>query len=121
MSAVLTVDAAASGLVVPAGTIVRGVVRQATAFSWSTPQAVLWLDFRELLSARERSDESGRSIPIATRVVAVDNARETVDQDGRILGITPPREAPSSAEGAVLLAAMAPELYDFARAEFSVP
>ena len=51
--------------------------------------------------------------------MAVDNARETVDQDGRILGITPPREAPSSAEGAVLLAALAPELYDFARAEFS--
>ncbi|MET1083494.1 MAG: LssY C-terminal domain-containing protein [Burkholderiales bacterium] len=119
VSAVLTVDAAASGLVVPAGTIVRGVVRQAAAFSWSTPQALLWLDFRELLSVSERRDESGRSIPIVTRVVAVDNARETVDQDGRILGITPPREAPSSAEGAVLLAALAPELYDFARAEFS--
>ena len=52
VSAVLTVDAAASGLIVPAGTIVRGVVRQAAAFSWSTPQAVLWLDFRELLYFR---------------------------------------------------------------------
>ncbi len=120
VSAVLTVDAAASDLVIPAGTIVRGVVRQAAAFSWSTPQALLWLDFRELLSSGERSDKSGSSIPIVTRVAAVDNARETIDQDGRILGITPPREAPSSAEGAVLLAALAPELYDFARAEFSV-
>ena len=119
VSAVLTVDVAASGLVVPAGTIVRGVVRQAAAFSWSTPQALLWPDFRELLDFRERNDSAGRSIPIVTRVVAVDNARETVDQDGRILGITPPREAPSSAESAVLLAALAPELYDFARAEFS--
>jgi hypothetical protein len=118
VSAVLTVDAAASGLVVPAGTIVRGVVRQAAAFSWSTPQALLWLDFRELLF-HEGNDSAGRSIPIVTRVVAVDNARETIDQDGRILGITPPREAPSSAESAVLLAALAPELYDFARAEFS--
>ena len=113
MSAVLTVDVAASSLVVPAGTIVRGVVRQAAAFSWSTPQALLWLDFREL------SDSAGRSIPIETRVVAVDNARETVDQSGRILGITPPREVPSSAESAVMLAALAPELYDVARAEFS--
>jgi LssY C-terminus len=119
VSAVLTVDAPAAGVVVPAGTIVRGVVRQAAAFSWSTPQALLWLDFRELLSFRERSEEAGRSIPIETRVVAVDNARETVDQAGRILGITPPREAPSNAESAVLLAALAPELYDLARAEFS--
>ena len=120
VSAVLTVDVAASGLVVPAGTIVRGVVRQAAAFSWSAPQALLWLDFREVLSFRERSDEAGRSIPIVTRLLAVDNARETVDQDGRILGITPPREAPSSAEGAVLLAALVPEFYDLARAEFSL-
>ena len=120
MSAVLTVDVAASGLVVPAGTIVRGVVRQASAFSWSAPQALLWLDFREVLSFRERSDEAGRSIPIVTRLLAVDNARETIDQDGRILGITPPRAAPSSAEGAVLLAALVPEFYDLARAEFSL-
>ena len=112
VSAVVTVDAAASGLVLPAGTIIRGVVRQAMAFSWSASQAVLWLDFREL------ADAGRRVIPIATRVVAVDNARETVDQDGRILGITPPREAPAGSEGAVLLAAMAPELYDLARAEF---
>jgi hypothetical protein len=41
-----------------------------------------------------------------------------VDASGRILGITPPREAPSSAEDAVVLAAIAPELYDLARAEF---
>ena len=112
VSAVLTVDADASGPVMPAGTIVRGVVRQATAFSWSAPQASLWLDFREL------ADGAGHSMAIATKVVAVDNARETVDQDGRILGITPPRETPSNAEDAVLLAALAPELYDLARAEF---
>lgn len=112
VSAVLTVDADASGLVTPAGTIVRGVVRQATAFSWSASQAALWLDFRELV------DGNGRSMAMATKVVAVDNARETVDQGGRIVGITPPREAPSSAEDAVLLAALAPELYDLARAEF---
>jgi hypothetical protein len=46
VSAVLTVDAAASGLVVPAGTAIRGVIRQATPFSWSASRAVLALDFR---------------------------------------------------------------------------
>lgn len=114
MSAVLTVDAATSGSILPAGTVIRGVVRQATPFTWSASQAVLWLDFRELESA------SRATIPIETRVVAVDNARETVDRDGRILGITPPREAPSSAEETVLLAAVAPELYDLARAAFTL-
>jgi hypothetical protein len=114
VSGLVTVDAAASGLVLPAGTIVRGAVRQATAFSWSASQATLWLDFREMV------DAAGRSTAIATIVVAVDNARETVDQSGRILGITPPHEAPSSAEDAVLLAAIAPELYSLARAEFSL-
>jgi hypothetical protein len=114
VSAVLTVDVAVSGLVLPAGTIIRGVVREATPFSWSSSQAVLQLDFRDLTSG------SGPAIPLAAKVVAVDYARETVDQDGRILGITPPREAPSSAEDAVLLAAIAPELYSLARAEFSL-
>ncbi len=116
VSAVLTVDVVASGLVVPAGTIARGVVRQATAFTWKAPQASLWLDFRELV------DAAGRTTAMATKVVAVDNARETVDPDGRILGITPPRRAPSSApssdptsdEEALLLATVAPELYDLA-------
>jgi hypothetical protein len=114
VSVVLTVDAAASGPVLPAGTVIRGAVRQATPFTWSASQAVLWLDLRELVSG------SGPRIPIATRVVAVDNARETVDQDGRVLGITPPREAPSGAEETVLLAAIAPELYDLSRAAFSL-
>jgi hypothetical protein len=112
VSAVLTVDVPVSSLVLPAGTIIRGAVRQATPFSWSSSQAALQVDFRELVSP------SGPAIPVAAKVVAVDNARETVDQNGRILGITPPRETPSSAEDAVLLAAVAPELYNLARAEF---
>jgi LssY C-terminus len=114
VSAVLTIDVGESGLVLPAGTIIRGVVREATAFSWSSSQAALQINFRDLTSG------SGPAIPLAAKVVAVDNARETVDQDGRILGITPPHEAPSSPEDAVLLAAIAPELYSLARAEFSL-
>ena len=104
----LTVDAAASGLVVPAGTVIRGVIRQATPFSWSASQAVLALDFRELVPP------AGAAVAIAVRVVAIDNARETVDATGRILGITPPRQAPSSAEDALMLAAVVPEVYDLA-------
>ncbi len=100
--------------VLPAGAILRGVVRQATAFSWSNPQAVLWLDFRELIDAR------GTPITIATKVVDVDNAREAVDQNGRILGIIPPRERPSSVEDLVLLAAFLPELFVLESAEYRV-
>ena len=108
VSAVLTVDAAASGLVVPAGTVLRGVIRQATPFSWSASQAVLALDFREFVPP------AGAAVAIATRIVAIDNAREAVDASGRILGITPPRQAPSSAEDALMLAAVVPEVYDLA-------
>jgi len=114
VSAVLTVDAAATaaGLVVPAGTVIRGVIRQATPFSWSAPPAVLALDFRELVRP------SGPAIALTARVVAVDNARETVDGGGRILGLTPPRQAPSSGpsgdEDALRLAAVVPEVYDLA-------
>jgi hypothetical protein len=108
VSAVITVDAAASGLVVPAGTVIRGVIRQVTPFSWSASQAVLALDFRELVPP------AGAAVAIAARIVAIDNARETVDATGRILGITPPRQAPSGAEDALLLAAVVPEVYDLA-------
>ena len=124
VAALLTVDVAATAgaerdvarraeMVLPAGAVIRGVVRQVTPFAWSTPQAVLWLEFRELLTP------SG-TIPIATLVVGVDNARESVDRDGRILGITPPRKEPTSAEESVMLAAVAPEVYDLERAEFRV-
>ena len=124
VAALLTVDVAATAdpgreaapppeMVLPAGSVIRGVVRQAAPFAWSTPQAVLWLEFRELLTPTG-------SIPLTTLVVNVDNARESVDREGRILGITPPRVEPAGAEESVLLAAVAPEVYDLERAAFRV-
>lgn len=112
MSAVLVTGVPLNGVAIPAGSMLRGVVRQTTAFTWSHPQAVLWLDFRELIDSR------GIVIPIATKVVDVDNARETVDQNGRLLGIIPPRERPSRAEDLVLLAALLPEVFALETAEY---
>jgi hypothetical protein len=112
VSAVLIADVQAGDGVVPSGSMLQGVVRQSTAFSWSAPQAVLWLDFNQLLSS------GGQARPIATKVVAVDNARETIDHDGRILGISPPREAPARDEDAIALAARVIEVFE--RAEFRV-
>ena len=114
VGAVVTVDVPLAGGVLPRGTVVRGAVRQVAAFSWAAPQALLWIEFQELLAP------GGRTIPIATRLVAVDNARETVDATGKILGIAPPREAPTSAEDSVSLAAVAPELYDLERVAFRI-
>ena len=114
VGAVVTVDVPLSDGVLPRGTIVRGVVRQVTAFSWAAPQALLWIEFQELQAP------GGRTIPIATRLVAIDNARETVDATGKIVGIAPPREAPTSAEDSVSLAAVAPELYDLERVAFRI-
>jgi len=114
VGAVVTVDVLVAGGVLPRGTVVRGAVRQVAAFSWAAPQALLWIDFQELVAP------GGRTIPIATRLVAVDNARETVDATGKILGIAPPREAPTTAEDSVSLAAVAPELYDLERVAFRI-
>jgi hypothetical protein len=59
------------------------------------------------------------SIRIASKVIAVDNARETIS-DGRILGVTLPRSAPASAEEAITLAALVPDLFDFSRLEYDI-
>ena len=114
IAALLTVDAPAPGGAVAAGAVIRGTIREVTPFSWSTPQAALTLDFQELVPS------SGAAIPIATRVTSVDNAREGIGPHGRILGITPPHEGPSSAEESVLWAAIAPELVDVSRLAFDV-
>ena len=77
VGAVVTVDVPLAGGVLPRGTVVRGAVRQVAPFSWAAPQALLWIEFQELLAP------GGRTIPIATRLVAVDNARDTDRCDGK--------------------------------------
>lgn len=112
VSAVLLANLPVDGGVIPAGTAVRGVVREAVPFTWERPQATLWLDFRELV------DSGGRSVSLATRVVEVDNARESVDAEGRVLGIVPPRSRPALVEDLLLLALFLPEAFAVDTADY---
>ncbi len=78
-----TVIAAApvdGAFVIPAGTPVRGRVVEARPAPGPDGRAALWLAFPELLLG-------GSKTALLGVVTKVDNARETVDQQGRILGI----------------------------------
>jgi hypothetical protein len=68
-------------IVIAAGVKVRGRVKEVKAAVNPDDQAVLGLVFDQI------SDARGRKAGLAARVVGVDNARESVDKDGRILGI----------------------------------
>jgi hypothetical protein len=63
-------------ILVPAGVAVTGAVKSATPITKQGDRATLELDFSRLAGA-----------PIAARLVAVDNARERVDDSGKITGI----------------------------------
>ena len=67
-------------ILVPAGTKVSGVVRAVRA-SKEDERAQLTLDFNELAIA------GAQKINISTQVASVDNARETVNEKGDIVGI----------------------------------
>ena len=64
-----------------AGTTLAGHVKEATAAVNPDDQAVLALAFDEI------RDASGNKASIAAKLSAVDNARESLDADGRIQGI----------------------------------
>lgn len=64
-----------------AGVTIAGHVQSATAAANPDDQAVLVLAFDEV------RDSAGKRAAIAAKVTAVDNARESVDSDGRIQGI----------------------------------
>jgi hypothetical protein len=85
--------------VVPAGWTVRGTV---TAVGRSGPpdhRPVLGLQFTELV------DPSGRATPVSAKLLDVDNARETVDDQGRILGLPSHHVRPNKLEEILMLAA----------------
>lgn len=84
--------------VIPAGWTLRGVVSEAGK---SGGRATLRLDFSQL------ADENDEESPIATRLLAVDNSRESVEDGGRIIGIQPKRRLPSTV--ATLLMVLAHE------------
>ncbi len=92
----LHVDAA-----VPAGCLVLGSVAEERRASGATGRAALQLHFDAV------QDNSGRTYPVSTRVLAVDNAREGVTPDGVIVGIHRVVALPKGTEGLLLLAAYA--------------
>src|SRR5437868_788893 len=63
-----------------AGVKVGGHIKEVKAALKPDDQAVLVLAFDQA------SDARGRKVPIAARLAGVDNARESVDKDGRVLG-----------------------------------
>jgi hypothetical protein len=78
VSGVLIAPIQVGSRVIPLGTMVLGQVDDVAAHSLDR-QARLRLHFTQL-------DLEGAFTPIATNVAAVDNARETVDSQGTILG-----------------------------------
>ena len=67
-------------LAIPAGVMLRGVVTGASAATDPTVRATLALDFREL-------EIGGQRMRVHTQLTAVENARESVNDEGEIQGI----------------------------------
>ncbi len=63
------------------GTLVKGIVKQAQGIDAAHPRASLALEFNGLVF------KDGAKIPIATQLLEIDNARETLDESGQITGI----------------------------------
>lgn len=72
---------AGADTVVPAGWKLRGTVTESGVLPGKDKRARLRFAFAKLV------DEGGNAVPVAGKLVAVDNARETVDAEGRILGV----------------------------------
>ncbi|HLK20557.1 MAG TPA: LssY C-terminal domain-containing protein [Bryobacteraceae bacterium] len=68
-------------IAISAGVKLKGHIQEVKAVVNPDDQAVLGLAFDEI------SDTNGKRANLAARVAGVDNARESVDKDGRILGI----------------------------------
>lgn len=101
------VEAVALGLtgeaaLVPPGCRLRGRVALAASRQHEPDRRA------ELALAFDRvADRTGREYPLALTVAGVDNAREEVTADGRILGLPPVRVRPTTAQTLLMLAAYA--------------
>ena len=82
--------------VLPAGWTLRGAVREAGE---PGGRAILRLAFSELV------DEEDEESQIDARVVAVDDSRESVETDGRIVGLRRKRRLPSPVAALLMLLA----------------
>jgi hypothetical protein len=67
--------------VVPAGWKLRGTVAESGVLPGKDKRARLRLGFAKLV------DDVGNAAPVTARLVSVDNARETVDAEGRVIGV----------------------------------
>ena len=72
---------AANQVVVPAGALVNGVVKSVTVPKSADERALLLLEFNELV------DATGKKVKLEARLSGIDNARESVDEKGQIIGI----------------------------------
>ena len=73
-------------LVMPAGNAVRGTVRDVKK---QHGRASLTLDFSEIVV------DDGVGLPMDARVTAIEDSRESVTEDGRIVGVRPMRRLPT--------------------------
>jgi len=81
--AIVIVPATAdSSIVIGVGTVVEGATADLVQ-PQGDDQATLRIVWRSL------SDDSGHTMPVELKTVAIDNARETVDSSGLIVGIRP--------------------------------
>lgn len=87
-------------ILLPAGLLVTGTVRTVVPNHGSQPARVL------VIFDGIRKPE-GRAVTLSSAVEAIDNARETVEQDGTIRGLRPIRVEPSKAEDLLMIAAYA--------------
>src|SRR5690348_11182293 len=72
---------AANQFAIPAGSLVRGSVEK-TAASKPDERAVLVLNFNEI-------EINGAKLKLQAQLAAIDNARESVDEQGQISGLLP--------------------------------
>jgi LssY-like putative type I secretion system component LssY len=102
VSAVLVEPMAAEGVaLLPPGTVLRGRVEGTGDYPPDHRRSCLKVDFGEL------DLPSGSALPIETRLVDVDNARETVDEEGRIVGMPWVPVRPGGLDALLLVAAHA--------------
>jgi hypothetical protein len=67
---------------VPAGSLLKGKITKIQGINAEHPRASVTFEFQEL------TDKSGKKASISAQLVQVDNARESVDDSGQVLGIT---------------------------------
>jgi hypothetical protein len=69
-----------AGVLIPAGVALRGTVKEAKASAGAADRAILAIEFTEMSAGDAKA-------PVAATLKQVENAREGVDANGRVIGI----------------------------------